>query len=1142
MRVTTHYTLHRRLLLAAATVLTAFMVSATPSEAMTDVYQLSQSIGKSMDMTGATKVYGRSSAVASSTLKIGFTFKFDGKDYSTFSVNTSGAMSLGVVTQRYYYPYYFPNYPSTGSSYYLGDKLPFLAPFWMYVGYPTTASGAGVYYKLSGSSPNRVLTVEWRDVFMYGNSASTTYSGGTFQARLYEGSNKIEYYYDKMVTGRSYYASIGMISSNTRYINIWGNDINEYYLYPSGGYYSYRYPSSYPMVNGTLFTFNPCEKTATIKGDLANGGTAKMEANDILVNDEEVQRGSTGTLTPFSITNPSNGCDPIKYSVSFSGAAAADYSVSSGVIGVGETVTPRIIFTPGAVGNRGATMRISMSNGQNLIYNVAADGTTRIDWIADVAEGGVNGMPSGANLLTNIDVNRDDSRDLMPFTLENINPDKGQFPAKITYILDDPLDEYSLDLPGGTVTGGATQQTATTIFGLGGASTPTITFEPHPNGSEYGAGTQEATLTVIADGERRVFTLAGFSVAPAFEMMIGDTRVITSDRNFFRNVNTCVGEVAEVLTMTVENINKTDVTFHSLNILAVDGTIQQGTPRYPQVRDIFGNLVESHDYVLSTAPGVAPARDNPEVRFPMTLKPGETKTLYLTYVAQRPGKRYARAFLSTNAVNFFSPDVENFTGGSAPDVEGLMTMEFYGRGLGSNLAKDMSGDLEGLAMVFDPVKVGESVEAETTVYNTGECDLRISQDRAKLTTGDVTEFELLEVFNGATLQGQDYVIPAGGSATLKARFTPSRSGSRRATVMMETNDSLLGDAGINDRGVFYMNLYGVGRADLRTRDITLDPAVIDGPGSQGVVRLVNTSSEVIEVTGAALQGASITEITEDASNMWPALPVQMQPGDALEFGVSLNAASGSAPGVRSAEMVFTYGSGETVSADISGLVGTRELMATPATLFEGVEVPVGTTIRQTAILTNTGTFPVRINDIRVEGASAVDYEVRRSGRGMIGAGGFEFIEVTYTPSAAGASAAMLVIDNNSTGGQVTIMLDGAGMSTVEGGGSSGSEGARQEDGATGSKGQVGTILELGLGSIVPNPASGMVTIEYGVAEGRASLGVYNVRGELVLPVETVTTGGTQSAKVDVSSLPNGVYLCRLEQGGRVVVRSMTVVN
>ena len=277
------------------------------------------------------------------------------------------------------------------------------------------------------------------------------------------------------------------------------------------------------------------------------------------------------------------------------------------------------------------------------------------------------------------------------------------------------------------------------------------------------------------------------------------------------------------------------------------------------------------------------------------------------------------------------------------------------------------------------------------------------------------------------MEGQDYVIAPGAMATLKARFTPSRSGSRRASVLLQTNDSTVGIDGVTSPGVYYLNLYGVGKADLRAYGVSLDPAVLEGPGSQGVVRLANTSSEVIEVTGAVLEGANISEITEDPARPWPGLPTQIGPGDELEFAVALNAASGSEPGVRTAEIAFSYGEGESVRASIDGLVGTRMLTATPATLFDDVERPVGSISRRTVVLSNTGTFPVSIEGLRIEGPDAAEYEVMSSGRTVVDAGGFEFVEVTYAPTVPGSQGATLVIENNGVDGPISIVLSGTSM-------------------------------------------------------------------------------------------------------------------
>mgnify|MGYP000341979652 CR=1 FL=1 len=1149
MRVTTNYFSPSRLIAGLMLCATMLFFAPTNSSAMTDVYQLSQSIGKAMDMTGSTQIHGPNrSLVASPTIAIGFTFKFDGRDYTTFSANSSGLMSLGRVTERYYYGWYFPNY--TRSSFGPTAEYPVIAPQWTSYARPT--STGQVHYKMSGTAPNRVLTIEWNSVRSFG-STYYRYPGGTYQVRLYETSNKIEFHYGTMydVSTYSYAANIGIASSTSRYINVWGNDITESYVYPSGQASFYRYSYRYPMTLNRVFTFNPCEKAVKMTGNIAEGGTVDMDPDeDVLLEGKQVKRGSYGDYSPMTIEVPSNGCDPLTWTATFSGPGAADYAVLPGTVPLGDKGGPIVRFTPSDASVRNATMNISFSNGDKYSFDVAAEGLNRIDWFADVNEGGVTGMANGATLLSNIDVERGMSRDLMPFSIGNNNADGNQKPAVITYKLEDPLDEYNLALPNGTVTGTTNEQNGTETIGANQKSTPVITFSPTPAGTNFGTGPQEATLTVTVDDDVRVFTLAGFSVASQLEIAFDDIDVIKSDRNFFRGVVTCVGDQNTQYAVQLDNVNRKDVTIFEVDIYEVDSRFQQGAPPYPNMFDGShrgAKEVMSTDYVFATSPGVAPLDENTAATFPMVIPAGESRTLYLTYVGQRPGKRYARAFMRTDAVNFFGPakNVFNPTAGTKdPSVEGQMTVNFFGRALGSHLAGDADGNLEGLNMTFGDVKVGESIESETTIHNTGECELRISQTRARLTTGDVEEFELLSIFGEATVEGTDFVIAPGGTATLKARFTPSRSGSRRASVAMQTNDSTVGGTGITGRGLFYLDLYGVGSAELEAFDLALDPAVVDGPGSNGMVQVVNTSTEIIEVTNLELVGANIDEIMMDAANPWPAMPIRMQPGDVLPVGVALMPMAGAADGPRNAQLVVTYGSGKTATADINGLVGTRMLMATPATLFEGMQLPIGEIARQSAIIVNNGTFPIQLTDVRIEGAGAADYQMHMSGRTIIDAGGFEVVEVTYAPTAAGASDATLVIESNATNGGLAIVLGGMAAGTSQSGSASGSNGTDEVE-TGGSSGRAATpagLLELG--SLAPNPARDMVSFTYGLpTDGAVALGIYDVNGNLVRSIEQGNlVAGTHTADFDVHALSSGIYVLRLSFNGTVVTRPMTVVN
>jgi predicted outer membrane repeat protein len=93
-------------------------------------------------------------------------------------------------------------------------------------------------------------------------------------------------------------------------------------------------------------------------------------------------------------------------------------------------------------------------------------------------------------------------------------------------------------------------------------------------------------------------------------------------------------------------------------------------------------------------------------------------------------------------------------------------------------------------------------------------------------------------------------------------------------------------------------------------------------------------------------------------------------------------------------------------------------------------------------------------------------------------------------------------------------------------------------------------LEL-LGT-APNPASRQVTVRYGIPEtaasetrGPARLRLYDLLGREVRSVRLDGGGmaaGRHDTTLDVSGLPSGMYLLRLQAGGQAVTRKLTVVR
>jgi hypothetical protein len=89
-----------------------------------------------------------------------------------------------------------------------------------------------------------------------------------------------------------------------------------------------------------------------------------------------------------------------------------------------------------------------------------------------------------------------------------------------------------------------------------------------------------------------------------------------------------------------------------------------------------------------------------------------------------------------------------------------------------------------------------------------------------------------------------------------------------------------------------------------------------------------------------------------------------------------------------------------------------------------------------------------------------------------------------------------------------------------------------------------TVGRMELEQNYPNPfnPSTVVGFQLSVA-GKARLSVYDVLGrEVAVLVDGVLAQGSHSVNFDASALPSGVYLYKLEAGGMVATRRMTLVK
>ncbi|WP_396159144.1 GEVED domain-containing protein, partial [Flavobacterium sp.] len=177
---------------------TTYLVNTTP-------YQFNAVAGTFTPLSGTTVSSGLA-ATADDTMSAtltpgsGFSFNYGGTNFTNFRVSSNGQLIFGGSgTQSA-----TNNLATTTTTERLG-----LAPLW-----DDQLLSTGVNYQLSGTAPNRVLTVEWLNMRWNWQAAGAVIS---YQVKLYETTNVIEYVYRQEATaynaGVTGGASIGLMGT-----------------------------------------------------------------------------------------------------------------------------------------------------------------------------------------------------------------------------------------------------------------------------------------------------------------------------------------------------------------------------------------------------------------------------------------------------------------------------------------------------------------------------------------------------------------------------------------------------------------------------------------------------------------------------------------------------------------------------------------------------------------------------------------------------------------------------------------------------------------------------------------------------------------------------------------------------------------
>ncbi|MBL8000973.1 MAG: hypothetical protein JNL05_03335, partial [Flavobacteriales bacterium] len=124
------------------------------------------------------------------SLPLGFSFQYAGAPRTAFRVSDQGYITFAAS----------PGAPSS-NNYSLNTLV--VAPLWdnlNVVGnqFSQSAINSAIFYQIDGNLPNRVVTVEWKDMERFQAGTSANGSRLNFQVKLYESSNVIEFVYGYM--------------------------------------------------------------------------------------------------------------------------------------------------------------------------------------------------------------------------------------------------------------------------------------------------------------------------------------------------------------------------------------------------------------------------------------------------------------------------------------------------------------------------------------------------------------------------------------------------------------------------------------------------------------------------------------------------------------------------------------------------------------------------------------------------------------------------------------------------------------------------------------------------------------------------------------------------------------------------------
>ena len=371
--------------------------------------------------------------------------------------------------------------------------------------------------------------------------------------------------------------------------------------------------------------------------------------------------------------------------------------------------------------------------------------------------------------------------------------------------------------------------------------------------------------------------------------------------------------------------------------------------------------------------------------FPLTLAPGQTATLHLSFDPSTSGAAAGELMLTSNSSSG-STTVVQLSGTGAVPAMPLLTAS-----VGS--------------LAFGSVPVYTSTTLPVMLTSTGTAPVTISG----------------VVLNGAAFTDTGATLPItlnpSQSVRLQVTFLPVAAGSASGSLTVASNSA--GGSSLQ------IGLSGTGTVvpapvlNINSSVLQFGTVNIGATASQSVI-LSNTGNAPLSITTINLTGAT------QFSAALPSLPVTLQPNQQLALAVKFSPSSaGNSVGAIS---VNSDGGSASISESGTGALAPAPVLSVSSSALQFGIVNVGATASQQLVLNNTGNAPLIITDLASSGAP---FTIQRPTLPLTLQPNQQIsVSVTYAPTTTVGDAGAFTISSNAGSGTNIVSLAGKGAATA----------------------------------------------------------------------------------------------------------------